>query len=62
MTNLPRITISLPPDIEKAVNTIRASPDFKRTPKAKIVCGLIRNGLKAENEQDTDTDDAKRTS
>ena len=62
MTNLPRITISMPSDIEGAVNAIKASPDFKRTPKAKIVCSLIRKGLKAENEKDADTDDGEETS
>ena len=48
MTALTRITISLPSDLEAAINEVKANPEFQRTPKSKIVCGLIRQGLEAQ--------------
>ena len=48
MTKLPRILISLPPDIERAINEIKAAPENEYTPKSKIVCALIRRGIKAD--------------
>ena len=51
MTNFPRITISLTPDIETAVNEIKSQPGNEHTPKSRIVCGLVREALETRNDE-----------
>lgn len=47
MTELPRLTLSLAPDIEAELNRIKSRPENEHTPKSRIICGLIRDGLEA---------------
>ena len=53
MTNYPRITISLTPDIENAVNKIKSEPGNEHTPKSRIVCGLVREALETRDDERT---------
>ena len=45
MTNLPRLTVSLPPDIEKVINDMKREPENEHVPKSKLFCELIRRGM-----------------
>ena len=55
MTELPRVMISMPPDIENAVKNLKAQPGNERVPTSKLLCRLIRRGMGretgAKNEQ-----------
>ena len=55
MTDLPRITISFPPDIQAAIDEIKSQDEFKRVPKSKIVCALIRRGI-GKSDSDTESE------
>ena len=50
MTNLPRIMVSMPPDIEKAIDDMRKEPGNERVPKSKLLCQLVRKGM--EHQED----------
>ena len=50
MTKLPRLIISLPSDIEQAVNEIKARPGNEKMPKSKIICNLVRSGLSIQRD------------
>lgn len=52
MTNLPRLTVSIPPDIEQVLDNMKREPDNKHVPRSKLLCELIRRGMerKPENE------------
>lgn len=45
MTDLPRVTLSLPPDIVTEIKRMKACPEFQRLPKSKILIQLIRLGM-----------------
>lgn len=46
MTNLPRVMISMEKDIEFAVNIMKEEPGNERVPKSKLLCRLIRKGIR----------------
>ena len=50
MTNLPRVMISMPEDIEIAVNRMKRDPANERVPKSKLLCRLIRKGIERDAE------------
>lgn len=45
MTQLKRVLVSLPHDIEAQINELKTSPEFRKVPTSRILCGLIRTGL-----------------
>lgn len=56
MTKLPRLIISLPSDIEEAINKIKSEPENKHTPKSRIVCGLVRQALEMREQTRRDAE------
>ena len=52
MTTLKRVMVSLPRDLEAAVEKLRRTPELRNVPVSQILCRLIRKGLDAA---DTDT-------
>ena len=45
MTNLKRVMVSLPRDMEAEIDKLRERPEFERLPASRILCRLIRRGL-----------------
>ena len=45
MTNLKRVMVSLPRDLEAEIDELRKRPEFERLPASRILCRLIRRGL-----------------
>ena len=52
MTTLKRVMVSLPRDLEAAIDELRRTPELRNVPVSQILCRLIRKGLDAA---DTDT-------
>lgn len=50
MTNLPRLTVSLPPDIEQALDNMKREPDNAHVPRSKLLCELVRRGMERKSE------------
>lgn len=50
MTSLPRISISLPPDVETGIAKLRGIPRFSRMPMSQVCLFLIRVGMKQKQE------------
>ena len=48
MTNMKRITISVPVDMENAIYKLRNKPGYQRSSKSDIVRKLVEIGLKVE--------------
>lgn len=45
MTGLPRVSVSMPPDIETAIAEMRGIPKFSRMPMSQVCLYLIRLGI-----------------
>lgn len=50
MTDMKRITISLPDDIEAAINELKQSEEFRDASYSSIIRQLVERGLKAKEE------------
>ena len=50
MTNMPRVSLSLPPDVETAIAQMRGIPKFSRMPMSQVCLYLIRLGAKRKEE------------
>lgn len=50
MTNLPRVSVSLPPDVETAIAQMRGIPKFSRMPMSQVCLYLIRLGMGRKKE------------
>lgn len=50
MTNLPRVSVSLPPDVETAIAQMRVIPKFSRMPMSQVCLYLIRLGMEKKKE------------
>lgn len=50
MTHLPRLLLSIPPDVETAIERMRAIPKFSRMPKSQVCLYLIRLGAQQRQE------------
>lgn len=48
MTNLKRITISIPEELEDAIYKMRKRDEYNRCSKSEVVRKLVEIGLKAE--------------
>ena len=50
MTELPRVSVSLPPDVEAAIAQMRGIPKFSRMPMSQVCLYLIRLGMGQKRE------------
>lgn len=50
MTALPRVSVSMPPDVETAIAQMRGIPKFSRMPMSQVYLYLIRLGLQQRQE------------
>lgn len=50
MTTLKRVMVSLPRDLEAAVEKLKRTPELRNVPVSQILCRLIRKGLDASDE------------
>ena len=48
MTNMKRVTVSLPDDMRKAIDALKQLDDFKGRPYSEIIRALVRRGLDKE--------------
>ena len=50
MTDMPRVSVSLPPDVETAIAKMRGIPKFSRMPMSQVCLYLIRLGVERKQE------------
>ena len=50
MTHLPRLLLSIPPDIETAIERMRNIPKFSRMPKSQVCLYFMRLGIQQKEE------------
>ena len=55
MTTLKRVMVSLPRDLEAAVDKLRRTPELRNVPVSQILCRLIRKGLDADTKEELRT-------
>lgn len=48
MTNMKRVTIALPDDVDRAIIALRKDPRFERDSYSKIVRMLLTKGIEAQ--------------
>lgn len=51
MTSLPRVSISLPPDVEMGIAQMRGIARFSRMPMSQVCLYLIRLGMERKDER-----------
>ncbi len=51
MTSSPRVSISLPPDVETGIAQLRGIPRFSRMPMSQVCLYLIRLGMERKDER-----------
>lgn len=65
MTSSPRVSISLPPDVEAGIAQLRGIPRFSRMPMSQVCLYLIRLGMERKDERtrfyEADKDGEKAT-
>ena len=50
MTEMPRVSVSLPPDVEATIAQMRGIPKFSRMPMSQVCLYLIRLGAERKKE------------
>ena len=45
MTNMKRVTVSLPDDVRAAIDALKQTDDFEGRPYSEIIRALVRRGL-----------------
>ena len=60
MTEMPRKTISLPPELENAVYELRKSEKYCKCSFSEILRVMIRRGLDAEQAEGTGREDGRQ--